>query len=53
MHVFKRTGYKQGILICKAKALKDKIPAKVYVALMNTDVKAINSKYYLANESEV
>lgn len=44
---------KQGILVSKAKALKDKIPAKVYVALMNTDVKAINSKYYLADESEV
>lgn len=44
---------KQGILVSKAKALKDKIPAKVYIALMNTDVKAINSKNYLANESEV
>ena len=44
---------KQGILVSKAKALKDKIPEKVYLALMNTDVKAINSKYYLANESEV
>ena len=44
---------KQGILVSKAKALKDKIPEKVYMALMNTDVKAINSKYYLANESEV
>ena len=44
---------KQGILISKAKALKDKIPAKVYITLMSTDVKAINSKNYLANESEV
>ena len=44
---------KQGILVSKAKALKDKIPEKVYMALMNTDIKAINSKYYLANESEV
>lgn len=44
---------KQGILVNKAKALKDKIPEKVYMALMNTDVKAINSKYYLADESEV
>ena len=44
---------KQGILVSKAKALKDKIPEKVYMALTNTDVKAINSKYYLADESEV
>ena len=44
---------KQGILVNKAKALKNKIPEKVYMALMNTDVKAINSKYYLADESEV
>ena len=44
---------KQGILVNKAKALKDRIPEKVYIALMNTDVKAINSKYYLADESEV
>ncbi len=44
---------KQGILVNKAKALKDKIPEKVYMALMNTDVKAINCKYYLADESEV
>lgn len=44
---------KQGILVSKANALKDKIPAKVYMALMNTDIKAINSKHYLANESEV
>ena len=44
---------KQGILVNKAKALKDKIPEKVYMALMNTDIKAINSKYYLADESEV
>lgn len=44
---------KQGILVSKAKALKDKIPEKVYLALINTDVKAINSKYYLAYGSEV
>lgn len=44
---------KQGILVNKAKALKNKIPEKVYMALMNTDVKAINSKYYLTDESEV
>lgn len=44
---------KQGILVNKAKALKEQIPEKVYKALMNTDVKAINSKYYLADESEV
>lgn len=44
---------KQGILVNKAKALKDKIPEKVYMALMNTDVKVINSKHYLAGESEV
>ena len=44
---------KQGILVSKANALKDKIPTKVYMALINTDIKAINSKNYLANESEV
>ena len=44
---------KQGILITKAKALKDYVPEKVYMALMNTDIRAINSKHYLANESEV
>lgn len=44
---------KQGILVNKAKALKDKIPEKVYMALMNTDVKAINRKYYKADEGEV
>lgn len=44
---------KQGILVNKAKELKNKIPEKVYMALMKTDVKAINSKYYLADESEV
>ncbi len=41
---------KQGILFNKAKALKDKVPEKVYNALMNTDIKAINQKYY---QSEV
>ena len=44
---------KMFILVNKAKALKDKIPEKVYMALMNTDVKAINTKYYLADASEV
>ena len=44
---------KQGILIRKARVLKNKIPEKVYMALINTDIKAINSKNYLANESEV
>ena len=44
---------KQGILVSKAKALKDQIPDKVYKALINTDVKVINSKHYLAGESEV
>lgn len=44
---------KQGILVNKAKALKDKIPEKVYMALINTDVKAINRKYYKADEGEV
>ena len=44
---------KQGILITKAKALKDYVPEKVFMALMNTDIRAINSKHYLANESEV
>ena len=44
---------KQGILVTKAKALKDYVPEKVYMALMNTDIRAINSKHYLANESEV
>ena len=44
---------KQGILVSKAKALKDQIPDKVYKALINTDIKAINSKHYLAGESEV
>ena len=36
---------KQGILYRKAKALKDKMPEKVYNALMKTDIKAINQKY--------
>lgn len=44
---------KQGILINKAKALKDKVPEKVYNALMNTDIKAINQKYYEPVEGEV
>lgn len=37
---------KQGIIFNKAKELKDQIPDKVYQALMNTDVKAINAKHY-------
>ncbi len=44
---------KQGILYNKAKALKDKVPEKVYNALMNTDIKAINQKYYIIVEGEV
>jgi hypothetical protein len=44
---------KQGILFNKAKALKDQIPEKVYSALMNTDVKAINQKHYISDEGEV
>ena len=44
---------KQGILFNKAKALKEKVPEKVYNALMNTDIKAINQKYYEPVESEV
>lgn len=44
---------KQGILYNKAKALKDKVPEKVYNALMNTDIKAINQKYYESVEGEV
>lgn len=37
---------KQGILVSKAIALRDQIPDKVYKALMNTDIKAINVKHY-------
>lgn len=37
---------KQGILVNKAKLLQDQIPNKVYQAMMNTDVKAINAKHY-------
>ena len=33
--------------------LKKYAPEKVYVALINTDIRGINSKHYLANESEV
>ena len=44
---------KQGILFNKAKALKEKVPEKVYNALMNTDIKAINQKYYESVEGEV
>ena len=44
---------KQGILFNKAKALKEKVPEKVYNALMNTDIKAINQKYYEPVEGEV
>ena len=43
---------KQGILFNKAKSLKDKIPEKVYMALMNTDIKAINQKYYKSGRGE-
>ena len=44
---------KQGILVSKANSLKDYVPEKVYAALMNTDIRAINCKHYLADESEV
>ena len=37
---------KQGILVRKAKVLQSQIPDKVYQAMMNTDVKAINAKHY-------
>lgn len=37
---------KQGILVGMAKSLRDQIPEKVYQAMMNTDVKAINAKHY-------
>lgn len=37
---------KQGILINKTKSLQDQIPDKVYQAMMNTDIKAINVKHY-------
>ena len=37
---------KQGILVRMAKSLQDQIPDKVYQAMMNTDVKAINAKHY-------
>lgn len=44
---------KQGILYNKAKALKNAVPEKVYNALMNTDIKAINQRHYENIESEV
>ena len=44
---------KQGILVSKAKSLKDYIPEKVYAALMNTDIRTINCKHYRDAESEV
>lgn len=37
---------KQGILVRMAKSLQDQIPDRVYQAMMNTDVKAINAKHY-------
>lgn len=37
---------KQGILVNKANSLQDQIPDKVYQAMINTDVKAINAKHY-------
>lgn len=37
---------KQGILVNKAKTLQDQIPDKVYQAMMNTDIKAINARHY-------
>ena len=33
-----------------AKSLQDQIPDKVYQAMMNTDVKAINAKHYEITE---
>lgn len=44
---------KQGILYNKAKALKNVAPEKVYNALMNTDIKAINQRHYENVEGEV
>lgn len=43
---------KQKILVSKAKSLKDHIPKKVYMALMNTDIRTINWEHYLADENE-
>lgn len=37
---------KQGILVNKANSLQDQIPDKVYQAMINTNVKAINVKHY-------
>lgn len=37
---------KQGILVRMAKSLQDQIPDRVYRAMINTDVKAINAKHY-------
>ena len=37
---------KQAILFRKAKSLQSQIPDKVYQAMMNTDIKAINAMHY-------
>lgn len=37
---------KQEILVRMAKSLQDQTPDKVYQAMINTDVKAINAKHY-------
>lgn len=44
---------KQGILYSKAKSLKETIPVKLYRAMMDTDIKAINRKYYQSKNGEV
>ena len=46
MDIEKEIEYKQGILVRMAKSLQDQIPDRVYQAMMNTDVKAINAKHY-------
>lgn len=37
---------KQGIIYTEAELLKDRVPEKVYNAMINTDVKAINERYF-------
>lgn len=44
---------KQKMLVEKAEMLKSQVPEKVYLALMNTDIKVMNQKYYRASEGEV
>lgn len=38
---------KQGIIYAEAEDLKDRVPAKVYNAMINTDVRAINEKHFI------